>query len=167
MADLYNSVSLSEIHPALYIGNVRAAHKTGEWTHILCTAGCESYAHVKNKTVCAFYDTTNVSTQPVWEAEFHIRNGALILDAILKEKATSKNAKVLVHCHAGMNRSGSVLVAYAIGMGWKADDAIAYVRRQNSMRLRVEPEQAAITNPIFEYILRQLSWSGLWKRSGK
>ena len=160
-----DSVSLSEIHPALYIGNVRAAHDTGEWTHILCTAGCETYADVENKTACPFHDTTNVKIQPVWEAEFHIRNGALILDAILKKKNISKNAKVLVHCHAGMNRSGSVIVAFAIGMGWKADDAIAYVRKQNSMRLHVAPEQAAITNPVFEFILQHLSWSGLWKRS--
>ena len=159
---MYDSVSLSEIHPALFIGNVHAAQRTGEWTNILCTAGCQTYADDSKKTSCPFYDTTNVKTQPVWEAEFHIRNGALILDAILKENAKSENAKVLVHCHAGMNRSGSVIVAYAIGMGWKADEAIAYVRRQNSMRLHVEPEQAAITNPIFEFILRHLSWSGLW-----
>lgn len=156
------SISLSRIHPFLYIGNVTAAQEP-DWTHVLCTAGCR-HASGTRVTNCAFLDTTDTDAQPVWHAEYHIRNGALLLDKILRDR-TGEEAKqsVLVHCQAGMNRSASVIVAYAIGIGWKAEDAIEYIRSQNAIRLRTTPRQAAVTNPLFEFVLLNLKWHSLFK----
>jgi len=155
-------VSLKKIHPSLYIGNVDAAQKN-IWTHVLCTAGCR-HESSNSVTNCPFLDTMDIDRQPVWEAEYHIRNGALLLDIILRKK-TNEESTVLVHCQAGMNRSASVIVAYAIGIGWTAQDAIDYVRSQNSTRLQVRPKAAAVTNRVFEFVLQNLTWHGLSVRS--
>lgn len=155
-----DEVSLSKIHPMLYIGNIKAAGKN-HWAHILCTAGC---AQTPNLTVtnCAFLDTVDTNLQKVWEAEYHIRNGALLLDNILRNiQKDSQKAPILVHCHAGINRSASVIIAYAILNGWTAENAINYVRSQNAVRFNLDSKHhvTAVTNVVFERVLRSMSWN--------
>jgi hypothetical protein len=50
-------------------------------------------------------------------------------DAVLKGL---KKGKVLVHCQAGLNRSGLTAAFTLMRMGWSAQDAIDHLRRQRS-----------------------------------
>ena len=51
---------------------------------------------------------------------------------------------VLVHCHAGRNRSATLICLYLIRLGWSPEEAIAHIRT-------VRPR--AIANPVFEAAL--------------
>ena len=157
-------IHLPAIHKNLYIGNIHAA-KNYRWDAIICTAGCERGRSVAKELLqnCEFLDTANTNYQPKAEAEFFIRTGALLLDNALREvqaQSSERQPMVLVHCRAGMNRSASVIVAYAVGRNKQsAKEVIDYIRAQNSKRLRVDPAQAALTNPLFEKIVLNMHWS--------
>jgi len=51
---------------------------------------------------------------------------------------------VLVHCHAGRNRSATLIALYLIRRGWTPEEAIAHIR---------EVRPRAIANPVFEAAL--------------
>lgn len=55
---------------------------------------------------------------------------------------------VLVHCHAGVSRSATIVVAYLIKFkGWTAFEALSYVR---SRRERAKPN-ASFWNQLLDY----------------
>ena len=68
-------------------------------------------------------------------------------------QALEDGKRVLVHCHAGINRSVSSIVAYAaLRAKAKASSTIAYVRRMN----RDHRNLPAVSNPAFEqYLVRR------------
>ena len=144
-------VHLPEIHPRLYLGDMRGAHAR-EWGGVLCTAGCNPPSKSPT-TRYEFHDTENEALQSAHLAALHIKNGALLLAHLLR-RADREEADVLVHCVAGINRSASTIVAYAINHGWQADDAIAYVRKMNGKRRNVPPDTpSAVTNRVFRRAL--------------
>lgn len=144
-------VHLPKIHPHLYLGDMRGAHAR-EWGGVLCTAGCNPPS--KSPTMrYEFHDTEDEALQSAHQAALHIKNGALLLAQLLR-RADRQEADVLVHCVAGINRSASTIVAYAINNGWSADDAIAYVREMNAKRRNVPVDApSAVTNRVFKRAL--------------
>lgn len=62
--------------------------------------------------------------------------------------ARLRTGAVLVHCQAGLNRSGLVTARSLMLRGWTADEAIALLREQRS--------PAVLCNPSFEAYLRSL-----------
>lgn len=54
------------------------------------------------------------------------------------------NRKVIVNCHAGRNRSATLIALYLIRRGWSPEEAIARIR---------EVRPRAIANPVFEAAL--------------
>ena len=68
-----------------------------------------------------------------------------LADLVRSMRASGK--RVLVHCAAGMNRSGLLSAASLIREGWSADDAMDAVRTAR---------HGALNNPEFVDLLRRL-----------
>ena len=61
---------------------------------------------------------------------------------------------VIVHCHAGMNRSVAIIVRYAMDYKkWGFDEARDYIRRINWEQRRIPPRKT-LSNPVFHDVLR-------------
>jgi len=60
------------------------------------------------------------------------------------EKAHMKNMGVVVHCGAGLGRTGVVLAAYLVRQGLSAPKAIAKVRRLRPGSIETDEQAAAV-----------------------
>lgn len=60
---------------------------------------------------------------------------------------TAQRRGVLVHCHAGMGRTGTLLACFLVSRGWSADNAIKTVRRKRPGSLEVESQERI----VYEY----------------
>ena len=149
------STHLPAIDPRLFVGSYEAVHDE-TWTRGICTAFCDDkLGHLQQHI---FYDTANPAHQSESDAAFMIHRGAEMLAMMLQENdgsdpGTSED-RVLVNCHMGMNRSASIIAAYAVGYkGWPPDHAIAYLRSRNAETRR----RSAITNRVFESIVSRIT----------
>ena len=146
------STHLPEIDKKLYVGSYEAI-QSEDWTSCLCTAFCPASTH-NHVEQHVFYDTTNPDHQSDADAAFMIFTGAEKLAAMLKPDGQPRgDERVLVNCHMGMNRSGSIIVAYAVGyLGWSPSTAIAYLRSRN-LETR---QRSAIMNTTFHSIVSSI-----------
>ena len=80
---------------------------------------------------------------PPWPAD----EDTLVALADLVRSMRASGKRVLVHCAAGMNRSGLLSAASLIRDGWSADDAMEAVR---------DARHGALNNPEFVDLLRRL-----------
>jgi atypical dual specificity phosphatase len=74
-----------------------------------------------------------------------------IVQFIESQRAVS--APVLVHCAEGIGRTGTVLAAYLVYHGSRADDAIRMVREKRSGSIQTLEQENAIRE--FERIVRE------------
>ncbi len=51
---------------------------------------------------------------------------------------------VLVHCHAGIGRTGAMLACYLVGNGYKAEEALDIVRRSRGYGLFTQEQYSAV-----------------------
>ena len=51
---------------------------------------------------------------------------------------------VLVHCRAGMGRTGTILACFLVSRGWEPSEAIADVRRKRPGSLEVYPQEFVV-----------------------
>jgi rhodanese-related sulfurtransferase len=124
-----------EILPGLWLGNI-AASSNGAFL-------------VKNRINTVFNCTKNI---PFHEAarnryrlpvddnlqEEEIRNMELwSFETVYKLRLEHKNGPVLVHCHAGMQRSAAVVAMYLIvTKGMKVEEAIDYIQKRRPVAFR-------------------------------
>ena len=148
------STHLPAIDPRLFVGSYEAVHDE-TWSRGICTAFCDDkFGHLQQHI---FYDTANPEHQSESDAAFMIHRGAEMLAMMLpddddSDPGTSKD-RVLVNCHMGMNRSASIIAAYAVGyIGWPPKHAIAYLRQRNAETRH----RSAITNRVFESIVSSI-----------
>jgi atypical dual specificity phosphatase len=75
------------------------------------------------------------------------------LDQILSsiKRANERNMGVVVHCSAGLGRTGTVLACYFVQQGMSAKNAIARVRRMRPGSIETDDQSDA----VIEYASRQ------------
>ena len=143
------AVNLNQIHPNLYLGNVATAKAAqGNFDSVVCVA----YGDTCNASTVedTYVDATFPDMLDIDESDFieRVSKAAEFINQALED-----GKRVLVHCHAGINRSVSSIVAYAaLRAKAKASSTIAYVRRMN----RDHRNLPAVSNPAFEqYLVRR------------
>ena len=93
-------------------------------------AGDAKGARFEGKCDIYIRDSTQNSPQDILD---FTRRGAEAIHRFLTDEAT-KDLDVLVHCYAGMNRSVSTILRYAMDYrGWRFREALDYVRRKNTI----------------------------------
>jgi predicted protein tyrosine phosphatase len=126
-----------EILPGLWLGNIVAS---------------QSAEFLKEKKIQSVFNCTknipfheSVRTQyrlPVDDnlQEEEIRNMELwSFDAVYTLRMEHKRGPVLVHCHAGMQRSACVVAMYLVAQGMKVEEAIEFIQKKRSVAFTPAP----------------------------
>lgn len=82
------------------------------------------------------------------DVPYNYFKGIMSQCAQLLHIAETNSIPVIVNCAAGVNRSCSVIVAYAISKGLPIDDTIEYIKQEKKKKYRGE-RWRTLTNPIF------------------
>jgi atypical dual specificity phosphatase len=69
------------------------------------------------------------------------------------DRARAAGQRVVVHCQAGLGRTGTMLAAYRVSQGLTAEDAIAEIRRLRPGSIETPEQEAAVRG--FERSLRR------------
>ena len=157
----YDVVSLSEIHPNLYLASHRSAVKIGgKNVANIAIAGESTIKYMKThnsefRGYVILPDTNNESiiTEEVFRKVFD-----KAADMINKSLNIYK-LKTVVHCYAGINRSSTAIVRYVqryTDIDWRS--AVKYIREMNKQRKnKYFPNGTpALRNSLFLKRLEQL-----------
>lgn len=123
-----------EILPYLYLSNARSAHdvelmKLLNVTHILNAAGAAARAKNWQRYKPAGITTLDLDGRD--EEGFPMLRRYLFRARRFVEDAKASNGKVVVHCVAGLNRSGVLVAAeYMLSTRSNVLDTVAHCRRQ-------------------------------------
>lgn len=121
---------MSRITSRIYVGAFYAAQNLAfrnscDITHILnCTPDKHRDLDNFNITQISIDDGFEIPEEYVWQAINVIHN------------AVKNGGKILVHCHAGISRSSSLVCGYLAWMGMSWDEAVEFVR---SKRPQIHP----------------------------
>ena len=114
------------ILPGLWLGNIRSAgngnflKENNINTVFNCTKDAPFHNSIKKQYRVPVDDNLE---------EEEIRNMELwSYEIVYKLTKEYKEGPVLVHCHAGMQRSAAVVAMYLIANDMKSDDAIRYIK---------------------------------------
>jgi len=133
-------MNVAFIHPRLWLGSARDASTFPGAT--VCIASPQTCTKATYAIVLYDDDTTS------YESFVY----AMVAAARSIDEALKRHRVVMVHCHAGINRSVSALVHYAVVYrGLNVRQTMASLRRENKRRRNLP----ALTNPsFFKYLLR-------------
>ena len=113
----------------IYIGSYASAQNAGALTDMGITGiinmSCMGY-NTKLPRLDLNMDDTDINSYiaPFMMSQFS--KGIRVLSA--------RQAPILVHCAAGINRSATLIALYLVSIGWAPDDAIAALAAANKKR---------------------------------
>ena len=121
-----------EIVPRLWLGNKHAANE--EWLKqhgVTVVFNCtktlpfaESIRRMYRVPVDDNLEPEEIANMRTWAAETQVK--------LVREYKAGRT--ILVHCHAGMQRSAAVVAMFLISMyGMTADEAMAYIKSKRSI----------------------------------
>jgi len=111
--EIENPLSVDEIEPRLYLGNVTAATnliflKTHSITHIITIDSCPLPSFVTSSTAVN-NKYIHISDMPKENLLEHFIEALDFIEDALKAQPTNN---VLVHCFYGVSRSATIVIAY-------------------------------------------------------
>jgi atypical dual specificity phosphatase len=56
------------------------------------------------------------------------------------DKALAAGDRVLVHCNAGIGRTGAILACFLVQQGWSAEEAVNRIRQQRPLSLETREQ---------------------------
>ena len=135
----------SEPGREIYIGNMHASKQLQLKHPNLVTINCyDGDGKDPQEDVHTFYDTEASCLQGSETAK------AMILAGAEKLEKYHQRGPVLVNCHRGVNRSGSIIAAWAIlYFGDQPSIAVETIRKENKQQRRMP----AINNKTFQHII--------------
>ncbi|ROI69451.1 Dual specificity protein phosphatase 26 [Anabarilius grahami] len=101
-----------EVWPNLYIGNIDIAENCAEvrrcgFTHVLnCTHSSRHGGKIYDG-MGVTYMGIDAQDSPTYDMSAHFNNGAEFI-----HRALNEGGKILVHCHVGISRSATLVLAY-------------------------------------------------------
>lgn len=121
-------ISIDYIKPGLYLGNGNAARdlktlKNYKINHILTIDNCPLHRYSEFKTVITGYKHIRLSDLPSEDLLSHFDETDEFIRLALK------NGSILVHCHGGVSRSASVVLAHIM-----KSDRLTYVQAYNEVK---------------------------------
>lgn len=150
----------AQVNTNLYIGNAQSIHDhkflEDKKIKLIVNASNRSsnLTDLEIDTIQVI-DIEDIVPSPKHTAEFILdikKKANSVVDQM--EKYISRGDNVLVHCHAGINRSALILGFYMIlKQGVSPTDAINKIRKANATQRSI----VALSNPLFESILKTLS----------
>jgi predicted protein tyrosine phosphatase len=115
---------MNKITDQIYVGSYAAAE-------MLSYRNSEGITHILNCTPDAHEDLTDFDVRQI-----NIHDGFAIPPDSIRfaiesiAEAVHSGGKILVHCHAGVSRSVSLICAYLMYSGFSWDEALQFVRER-------------------------------------
>ncbi len=118
---------ISEIIPGVYLSGVCCINniniKTYDLKHVLSVMTNPPLLENVNQKIIPILDTKNQNISSYFEEAYEFI-----------ENAVQKNENVIVHCYAGISRSGTIIISYIMRkMNMSYDNAIQYVKSKRSI----------------------------------
>lgn len=143
----------AHVHDRIWIGSVDSVHEVNS-TDIGLIIKCDQSDvfsdiqtyHVKNYNDC-IADTQEIKLDILHKIEPAVD--------VMRAFMIADTRGILVHCHAGENRSALVIGVYLVNTGISAQDAKKMLVNANATRYGLDPSNPylALWNPYFEDIL--------------
>jgi protein-tyrosine phosphatase len=119
---IITSREISKITEQIYIGSYASASA-------LDHSNTEGITHVLNCTTDPHEGLKNLEVYQININDgFEISPEYIRFALTIMAKAIHNGGKILVHCHAGVSRSTSLVCAHFIQAGFSWDEAVSYVR---------------------------------------
>jgi protein tyrosine phosphatase len=132
-----------EIVPNLWMGAWPAYDVKLEYDMIVCVSDNRpNYTVLKNKTVLVWFPFEDSEYQKP-DTEKLEQVVKMVVDSVQSGKST------LVHCTAGINRSGLIAAMSLVRMGYDTDKAIALLREKRG--------EVVLYNDLFERIVGEMT----------
>jgi protein-tyrosine phosphatase len=143
LPDIYNKLILGNFNYSIY-KNSNTFHKT------IIINLCERKFQSNNKNIVVY----NLQLDDSLQQPYSYFKKIMIHCTKIMHFAKTNNYSIIVNCAAGINRSCSAIVTFAISVGIPIETIVDYIKKRKENKYG--QNWATLTNPLFVYYLKQL-----------